>query len=153
MQDFAFLVEFPETPVSPFLQPIDVLLDANITFEHFSHFSKLGVISKLSEGTFCPILQTMNEDPEQDWTRLTEGSKCLFIWVFVRILVLSFMAFFWTSCPAVGRSALHWLFLQKFGWRAELEGILPFYVWLLLGAFSSFASASWHFCLMTCLLE
>ena len=67
-QDFV-LLEFHGVPVSPFLQPIEVPLDGSTTLCLSSYFSQFGVISKLGEGTRCPIIRIVNEDAEQDWTQ------------------------------------------------------------------------------------
>ncbi|GAB0186707.1 ectonucleotide pyrophosphatase/phosphodiesterase family member 3 [Grus japonensis] len=70
VQDFALpLVGLHEVPVNPFLQPVEVPLDGSMTLWHISHSSQFGVISRLAEGTLCPIMQIINEDVELYWTQ------------------------------------------------------------------------------------
>jgi len=70
VQDFApFLCELFEVPVSAFLQPTEVLLDGSTTLRCISYFSHFCIISKLVEGTLCPVIQMINADVEQDWTQ------------------------------------------------------------------------------------
>ncbi|GAB0185708.1 mitochondrial enolase superfamily member 1 [Grus japonensis] len=69
VQDLALLVELHEVPVSLFLQHVEVPLDGSTTLWHISHSSQHNVICRLAEGTFCPIIQIINEDVEQDQTQ------------------------------------------------------------------------------------
>ena len=74
VQDFRLLVELHEVPVSPFLQSVVVPLDGSMTLWRISHSSHFCVIYKLAEGTFCLVIQIINEDVKQDWTPvLTHG--------------------------------------------------------------------------------
>lgn len=65
VQAFA-LVEFHEVPVSLFHQATDVSLQGSMTLWCIS--SPVFGISKLAEGRLS-IIQTTNEDTEQDWTQ------------------------------------------------------------------------------------
>ena len=68
--DFALpLVELHEPPVSPFFQPVKVPLDGSTTFWSINHSSQFCVISRLAEGTLCPIIQIINEGIKQDWNQ------------------------------------------------------------------------------------
>lgn len=50
------LIGCPDVPVSPFLQPAEVPLNSSTALWCMSHSSQLCVISKLIEGTLCPII-------------------------------------------------------------------------------------------------
>jgi len=68
VQDFALLlVELHDVPVSLFLQPVKVSLVWSMTLWCISRSFQSCVISKLVEGTLCPIVQIMNKDVKQDW--------------------------------------------------------------------------------------
>lgn len=57
-QRFALpLVEIPDVPVSPFLQPAEAPLGGSTTFWFLSHSSEMCVIRKVAESTLCPIIQ------------------------------------------------------------------------------------------------
>ncbi|KAK4816773.1 hypothetical protein QYF61_022771 [Mycteria americana] len=63
VQDGALpLVELHEVPVRPFLQPAQVPLDGSMILWCISYFAQFCVISKLAEGTLCPIIHIINED-------------------------------------------------------------------------------------------
>ena len=67
IQDFSLpFAELYNIPVSSFLQPVKVLLNGSLTLWCISHSSQFCVISKLAEGTLCPIIQTVNEDVEKN---------------------------------------------------------------------------------------
>jgi len=69
VQDSALLVELHKVPVGPFLQPVEVPLDSSMTLWCVSHSSQFRIISKLAEGTLCPITQIISKDVEKDWTQ------------------------------------------------------------------------------------
>lgn len=62
------LVELHKIPVRPFLQAVEVCLDASMTLWHISHFSQFCVTWKFAEGSLCPIIQILSEDVIRDWT-------------------------------------------------------------------------------------
>ena len=69
VQDFGLpFVEHQKVSVSPFLQSVKVPLDGSTTLWCTSYSSRCCVISRLAEGTLCPIIQIFNEYVEQDWT-------------------------------------------------------------------------------------
>jgi len=70
VQDFALLlVEHPEVHVGPLLQAVKVALGGIMTLWCTSHSSQFRIINRLGEGTFCLIIQIINDDFEQDWTK------------------------------------------------------------------------------------
>ena len=70
VQEFTLpLVGLREIPFGPFLQPVEGLLEGSTTLRHISQSSQFDVVCKLAESTLCPIIQTFNEDVEQDWTQ------------------------------------------------------------------------------------
>lgn len=63
VQEFAcVLYEFHKTPVSPFLQPIYVLLEGGPALEHLNWCSQFGVIYRLDENTLWCLLQISGKD-------------------------------------------------------------------------------------------
>ena len=59
------LVELPEVPISPFLQPGVVPVDSGQTLWNSSHSSQLGVLYSPAAGTLCSILEIIKEGVEQ----------------------------------------------------------------------------------------
>jgi len=62
-------VELHESPLGPFLQPVEHSLDGSMTFWSISHSSQFGVDCNLSKGTLCPIIQIIDEVVKQDWSQ------------------------------------------------------------------------------------
>jgi len=60
------LLNFKRASFSPFLQPVQVLLDDSMMIWHVSHSSQIDVVSKLAEGMLCPIIPIINEEVEKD---------------------------------------------------------------------------------------
>jgi len=57
VQNFALpFVDLHEVPISPFLQPLQVLLDGSATPWHISYSLQFCVNGKLAEGTPYPII-------------------------------------------------------------------------------------------------
>lgn len=70
LQVFAFpFSKLLRVPVSPSLQPLEFPLDGNTNLWHIIHSSQVVMACKLAKGTLCSIIQTINQNSEQDWTR------------------------------------------------------------------------------------
>ncbi|GAB0183594.1 mitochondrial enolase superfamily member 1 [Grus japonensis] len=55
------LVEFHLVPLYPTLQPVQVSLNGSAAFWCIGHSSRFCIISKLAEGTLCPLIQVIDE--------------------------------------------------------------------------------------------
>ncbi|PKU42183.1 neuronal acetylcholine receptor subunit alpha-4 [Limosa lapponica baueri] len=60
------LVEFHQVPLSPTFWPVHVSLYGSKAFWCVSHSSQFCIISKVAEGTLCPLIQVIDEYIEQD---------------------------------------------------------------------------------------
>lgn len=65
VQGFVLSIELYEVSVHPLLQLVEVHLKGGTTCWCISHSTRSYIISKLTDFTFCPIIQVVSEDVEQ----------------------------------------------------------------------------------------
>lgn len=122
--------------MSPFLQPVKVLLDGHVTLWSVSHPSQFCVIRKLIEVSLHLITQPINEDVTQDWIQYLPLGYTISYWPSPRLLASDHQPLSPSSEPAFNPfkrwngSALHVPLFGKHKIRMAWELRFTIVLWM-----------------------